>query len=338
VCARAGRAGAGGGRVVRAAEGDSLKDSTRKIDDLTLTTLKLDAKALLPCLLWADDKGTAFLVVDGGTGVVRRVSVPDFKVVKEKDLGRKVAWLNLSAEGPVASIADNDEIWVLDRDSLDVKKKINLPNLKRAVSAPGLSLAFAATMRGADLSVVDLKTGKATKYVPPAQAAKVVGFIDPVLSPDGSYLFGGTGIGNLCRFKNDGGKLTFVDKIRTHAGAGFGICVSPDSKFVCQPAGTGNAEAGGSYRTIIFPIDTFAKKECVLEPGAHPKPVGWDPAGGAIYTGNTGVTLLVMSLTGVKKKEYKIDTAMQRQYLAHPEGNKLLLLTGEKMYFAELPQ
>jgi hypothetical protein len=285
LCALAGLAWGG---PVRAAEGDSLKDSTRKIDDLSLTTLKLDAKALLPCLLWADDKGASFLAVDGGTGVVRQLSFPDFKVLKEKNLGRKVAWLNLAAEGPIASVADNNEIWVLDGDSLDAKKKIEIANLKRAVSAPGLSLAFAATMKGADLYVVDLKTGKATKYVPPPQAAKTVGFIDPVLSPDGGYLFSGTGIGNLCRFKNDDGKLTFVDKFRTHAGTGLAVCVSPDSKFVCQPAGSGNAEAGGSYRTIIFPIDTFAKKECILEPGAHPKPVGWDPAGGAVYTGNTG--------------------------------------------------
>jgi hypothetical protein len=29
---------------------------------------------------------------------------------------------------------------------------------------------------------------------------------------------------------------------------------------------------------------------------------------------------------------------MQRQYLAHPEGRKLLLLTAEKLYFAELPR
>ena len=320
----------------RAAEGDALKGEAQKVDDASVTSLKLEAKSLLPCLLWTDDKGSAFLALDGAAGVLRRIAVPDFTVARQKDLGRKASWLNPSAEGPVVSVPDSGEIWVLDNDTFEVKKKIAVPNLKRAVSAGGLSLAFAATMNGNELYVVDLKAGRAEKFTPPTKYERG-GFIDPVLSPDGRYLFVGTPIGNCCRFKQEDGKLTFVDKIRLHAGAGLGICVSPDSKFVCQPAGTGNPDAGGTYRTIVFPIDTFAKKECILEPGAHPKPVGWDPAAGLLYTGNTGKTLLVFTLAGIKQKEYSIDKAMQRQYLAHPQGKKLLLLTLDKLYFVELP-
>jgi hypothetical protein len=320
----------------RAAEGDALKGEARKVEDATVTSLKLEAKSLLPCLLWADEKGSAFLALDGASGALRRIAVPDFTVAKQKDLGRKASWLSPSAEGPLVSVADAGEVWVLDKDSYEVKKKIAVPNLKRAVSAEGLSVAFAASITGNELYIVDLKAGRAAKFAPPPKYDRG-GFIDPVLSPDGRYLFVGTPIGNCSRFKNEDGRLSFVDKIRLHAGTGLAICVSPDSKYVCQPAGTGNPDAGGSYRTIVFPIDTFSKKECILETGAHPKPVGWDPAGGLIYTGNTGKTLLVFDLAGIKKKEYTIDKGMQRQYLAHPAGKKLLLLTLDKLYFVELP-
>jgi hypothetical protein len=321
----------------RAAEGDALKGEARKVEDATVTPLELDAKSLLPCLLWLDDKGSAFLALDGATGVLRRIAVPDFTVAKQKDLGRKATWLSPSAEGPIVSVADTGEVWVLDKDTYDVKKKIAVPNLKRAVSAEGLSVAFAASITGNELYTVDLKAGRTAKFMPPPKYDRG-GFIDPVLSPDGRYLFLGTPFGNCGRFRNEEGRLAFVDKIRLHGGSGLGICVSPDSKFVCQPAAGGNVDAGGSYCTIVFIIDTFAKKECILEIGAHPKQVGWDPAGNAIYTGNSGTTLLVFTLAGVKQKEYTIDkAATQRQYLAHPQGKKLLLLTTEKLYFVELP-
>ncbi len=80
--------------VGRAADGASLKEESKKVDDITVTSLNLDVKTVLPCLLWADAKGSAFLVLDGGSGLLRRVSTADFTVVKEKDLGRKMTWLS----------------------------------------------------------------------------------------------------------------------------------------------------------------------------------------------------------------------------------------------------
>ena len=45
-------------------------------------------------------------------------------------------------------------------------------------------------------------------------------------------------------------------------------------------------------------------------------------------------------MDGVKKKEYKILPGLQHQvqYLAHPDGKKLLLLTNEKLLVVELPK
>ena len=102
------------GAAALAAEGDSLKDDAKKIDDLTVTPLTIDAKSLLPCLFWDGDRGDSFIATDAN-GVVRRISFPDFKVLKEKDLKRKAGWLCLSAEGLVMTVPDKQEVWVLTR-------------------------------------------------------------------------------------------------------------------------------------------------------------------------------------------------------------------------------
>ena len=128
------------------ADGESLKGETRKVNDLTAVTLNLPAKSLLPALLWADPQGSAFFALEGDTGVLRRISFPDCKVVKKADLERKFNWMSLSAEGLLLSETDSDKMWLVDPATLQVKAKIAVPKLKRAVSAPSLSWAVACDL------------------------------------------------------------------------------------------------------------------------------------------------------------------------------------------------
>jgi hypothetical protein len=113
------------------------------VDDLKVTTLNLPVKGLLPCILWADAEGSAFLTLHGDTGVLRRISFPDLKVTKQKELDGKFAWMSMSAEGLLLTCPDSETIWVVDPATLEVKTKSDVPKLRRAVSAPGLSWAVA---------------------------------------------------------------------------------------------------------------------------------------------------------------------------------------------------
>ena len=54
------------------------------------------------------------------------------------------AWLAPSAEGLVVSVADVQEVWVLDAVKGTPTKKVAVPSLKRAASALNLSTAFAS--------------------------------------------------------------------------------------------------------------------------------------------------------------------------------------------------
>lgn len=118
------------------ADEKSLKGPTIRVDDLKVTELKIPGKATLPCMLWVDNDGSAFLALEGGTGILRRISFPDCKVTKQRDFERKFAWMSLSEYGVLLSETDTEEIWVVDPATLEVKNKIAMPKLKRAVSAP----------------------------------------------------------------------------------------------------------------------------------------------------------------------------------------------------------
>src|SRR6476646_8006848 len=76
-----------------AAEGDSLKGKVTKIGDLTAMSLKLDGTSVQSCLFWDSEKGDAFIALDFKKGVIRRISCPDFKVLREKEVPEHPFWL-----------------------------------------------------------------------------------------------------------------------------------------------------------------------------------------------------------------------------------------------------
>jgi hypothetical protein len=49
--------------------------------------------------------------------------------------------------------------------------------------------------------------------------------------------------------------------------------------------------------------------------------------------------LILFTATGIKKKEYKLGEAHRiKQYLAHPTGNKLLLLAEKQLWAVDVPK
>ncbi|HVS39653.1 MAG TPA: hypothetical protein VMS17_29115 [Gemmataceae bacterium] len=324
--------------IASAAVGDSFKGDAQKIDDITVTPLSIDAKTLLPCLFWDGDKGDAFIAMDAN-GVIRRISYPDFKVLQEKDLQRKAAWLCPSAEGLVMTVPDKQEVWLLDAFTFDVKSKIDAPGVERAVSAPTSSVAAGSAknkvgISGGNLLCIDLKQGKTTSFERADFGAGPVGFLNPAMTPDGKYVLTQGGY-CICRFQVADGKFKYEESSSgTFTGAPrIGVEVSPDSKWCCLPS-------GGAYVTLVYSVTSLAKPECSLEQGPHPIAVGFDPAGGWICTHTPGHVLALFTPSGVKKKEYAFDKKGHDvfQYLAHPDGNKLLLLQSDKLYAVELPK
>ena len=386
---------------------------TRMVGDAKVRTLKLPAKGILECMIWADAAGSAFLALDGDAGVLRRISFPDGKVVKQKQLDGKFSWMSLSAEGLLLSDPGSERILVVDPATLEAKTEIAVPKLKRAASAPGQSWAVACDQgpfQTQKLYVVNLLNKKVDPVAvsqdlvklggstPPFQG-NALGVDNPAVTPDGAYVFTqgdnpcafpgpGEGEGRpivplggtpaLFRFSFKDGKLTYEESNAHHSQRdGFNkasVTISPDSKLVCLTwltNGPGRSDVPSA--TTIYPVDTFKKQYCTLEQGVFqqslvPQSVGFDIKGGFIYAQDRNHELVLFTPHGAKRKEYTLEhpdfswpairnrlgvviqdggsrpwqegdgAGNVQQYLVHPGGNRLVLLTRTAIHAIEVPK
>jgi hypothetical protein len=175
------------------------------------------------------------------------------------------------------------------------------------------------------------------------------------------------GIPTMFRFSVKNGKLTYQDcdpaRISEQSAGTGEITISPDSKLICLPG-----QPSSAYATPIYPTGTFQKHVCTLDASCATRAVGFDLKGGYTYTQNAGHELIILTPHGLKKKQYALETPIQnfppvcnregevirpgysrpwqegdpagvvQQYLVHPGGNQLLLLTGAALYAVQVPK
>src|SRR5262249_2732697 len=93
-------------------------------------------------LCWSKN-GQAFFVLTP-TGILRRM---DLKGVEERklEISRRCSCLAMSAQGLIVTLPELQEVWVIDPDSLAVKKRVPAPGAFRVVSSPQLSIAIGST-------------------------------------------------------------------------------------------------------------------------------------------------------------------------------------------------
>lgn len=102
---------------------------------------------------------------------------------------------------------------------------------------------------------------------------------------------------------------------------------------------------GAGYSTNVYRVDNLQSPEFTLNSGAYPRVVGFDPKGELVYTQNHDHQLIVFSITAIKRNQYKIPfpgnnngypTDSPVQFVAHPEGRKLLLAYAKQLLVVEL--
>jgi len=313
----------------------ALTGATTSAGEFSFNLLNLAKSA---CVCW-NAEHSAFYSVNGETGAVSRVLLNGLTEQRRLDIGRKSSWVSLSAEGLVVTVTDLQEVWLLDATSLEVKSRTFVPSVRRAVSASGLSVAF-ASCGGDTLYAVDLKTANAGWLYKGSYG-------QPLATPDGKYLFAiGWHESQLYRYRINGTKLN-LEESGPLIGSGrvsTGICISPDSKYVCYPTGGGNNRRDvpdhpriEGYGTFVYNVDNIRRPICTLLSGAYPNAVGFDPKQGKAYTQNHDKQLIVFTLAGAKEREYSLNMrgADVLMYLVHPDGGKFLLLTSEKLFWVD---
>jgi sugar lactone lactonase YvrE len=315
--------------------GAALGGNKTQVVDLSITELQVKApKAPRAMCLSADGKSFYFAEE---TGLVRRISFDGLKEEVQVDVERNVGWMSVSAEGLVVTLPDVQEVWLLDGQTLKLKRKTSVASLVRAVSAPPLSAAFATSKNGT-VGAIDLKSGNVVRQLRNQDfPGTLIGFDLPAVSADGKFFFG-LGFETLHKFSISGTNLRYLESSeRIAQGRTEAIEVSNDGASVCVPSGGGNYGAG-AYSVYLYSAASL-KKSTTITPNAYPIAVAWDDKANAIYAQNFEQQLIVFNQNGVRKKDYKIPNIGEtRQFLVYPEGGKLLLLAEKKLLAIELPK
>src|SRR5262249_51128561 len=147
--------------------GKDVGGAAREVGRISVQDLKLNAKDILPCMMWSED-GTRFFVLEK-EGYLRRIALEGFKEELVLDVNRRCSWLAMSWEGLIVTVPDLQEFWVVDPATLKVKQKVAMPACSRVAAGP--ASAVVAGVCGDHVSgdhiyrVVDLK-GNVTKDLP----------------------------------------------------------------------------------------------------------------------------------------------------------------------------
>ncbi|HJT77925.1 MAG TPA: hypothetical protein VJ739_12050 [Gemmataceae bacterium] len=307
---------------------------------LRITPVAVNAKGLLPCLIWADDGGSAFFAADHDQAVLYRFSGTDYQTKETVHLKAKPSWLARSAEGLIVTIADRGEFRLLDAQTFAVKKNGSIPQLQRVVSAPASAVAVAETSAfGSELVVVDLKTDAQTKIPGPKRLGNLGYGGQPAMAPDGRSVYTNALAGSIVRWTMNGSTLTLAEiGPRMCSGPAYAITISADSRYVAQPFAQGNCEAGQPYGTLI--LDAALQRHCLVSTGRFSEPLGFDVANNVVYTGSDHHGLVTFDIeSGVKKKEYgKFGKGDHKQYLVHPAGKRVVVLQSEALSYVEIEE
>jgi DNA-binding beta-propeller fold protein YncE len=318
--------------------GEGPGGATTTLDNVSLTEVKIHAGPIKRHVLWAPD-GQSFYVVEWHTGTVRKIAVDGLKEVQKAQLQTPCSWMTMSAEGLVVAANQVGQVYVVDPATLAVKRIIPAPGVRQVASAPTTSVAVAwpgGPGSGAnELAVLDLKKGERVRqYNLRDLAMTPLGFEEPTMTPDGKYLFTRGGIEQLHRFKVEGDTLHYEQSSPRIAQNGQAIEVSPDGKWVALPSGGGNYGATPSYSTFVYSVTDLSNPALTINGGAFPRAVGFDPKRGYIYANNHTNPLMIFTSKGQKLKECTLPgTGNAREFVPHPDGGKLLLLTDMKLYY-----
>src|SRR5262249_26692121 len=155
--------------------------------------------------------------------------------------GRRCDWLSASAAGLLVTVAETGEVWVVDPESLNVRRVVAVGPVTRAVSAPALGLAFAecppAQLDEATVAVLDLNAGQVRRRYRAADfAGQRFGFELPTVTPDGKYLFTRGTNAQLLRFRAEGGDLR-LDQAGPPISRGAYRGIYATNEYVCLPSG-----------------------------------------------------------------------------------------------------
>jgi WD40 repeat protein len=317
-----------------------LGGATATLGEVSLQEVKVNAAQVARKPLWSPD-GKFFYALEKDKGTLHKIASDGLQEAVKVELETPCSSMAMSGEGIVVAANAIQQLYLVDPASLKVVRSMAAPRVVFVATAPTLSVAFAAAQPGSPggevINVLDLKTGEIVrKYNGASWPPNGVGFKDATATADGKYLFTWSGSEQMHRFKIDGASLVFEQSSGRIAQGGVVLEVSPDGKWVALPSGGGNYGTEKPYSTFIYSVTDLSSPVFTIE-SAGTRALGFDPKQGYVYANSGPNQFTISTMKALKLKEVEIKGAGgPKQFVAHPEGGSLLLLTDNKLFYVVL--
>ena len=336
----------------------SLAGEERAVKDIKVTPIDLPGESVLGCMQWSPDGKNVFIL--SNDGVLRKIAYPSLQQELVLETGGKGGWMQLCKFGVLVGIESLGQIWLIDGNTLEVKRRFAAPGVGPFgfTSALKSTAVYVSDDHAQKLIMINIETGtpikefsaralqdefgETIKKHPDSVALTDLAF--PTMSPDGQYIFC-EGFECLHRFKVSGENLIY-EEMGPRIGSNVqSIFVDPESRYVAMPSGGGNGSPeghpeAGSYVTFVYRVTDLSRPVIALGGGAYPRCIALDKASKNVYLNNYDDHLMIFTPKGLKQQGYVLteDSDEVRQFLVHPDGGKLLLLTESALMNVEIPR
>lgn len=313
---------------------------------------RFDRKRAPMCFAPAGD----WLYLVDGNSTLRKIRTRDLTEVAALPLGAECEDLAYSPAGLIVPLTKANRLWVVDANSLQVRREVPLDGVRLVAASPAGSLGFALAMvanpdlpaafGGCRLAMLDFATGRrlhelsnqyrgrggAQPLTIDNQVVLEAGCHNMEMTQDGKYLF--LGARSITRFRIDGRDLIYEEKGPSlENGHTTHFVLSGDGTKTALPTGGGNG--GGSYTIAVYDGKKLSRQLLVLPNGPYPCALGFDPQSGQMYAPNSDC-LQVFAPQGGKLSESPLQDRDVRRILVHPQGGRFVAWSGTKVTWYEV--
>jgi hypothetical protein len=319
---------------------------------IAATRLALPAVKSAPvrAFVWSRDLKSGYLLQ--GNGELRKINFETLTLEAFLDIGRTDgSALALSKEGLLLSLKELQELWTLDEQTLKVTRKLAVPELLAAYSAPTLSHAFALHGVGSpqdSIQVIDLKQNKIAREhkffdlenTPPTRrpADKRPSSMHwphmEITRAGDSIVCSGSAMN---RVKIDGPNLVWAEQGKGAMHDLSGFSVSSDGKYVLEsqemPA------RPGVPQWALYPVQDLQAPLLLFPPYFDGFLRTYDAAAGR-YLGYTfGQQFATFDKNGktLRAHQFTEGNDSQSKLFVHPQGFRYLLVTEKALLWVNYP-
>ncbi len=287
----------------------------------------------------------AWLYLVDASNVIRKIGTTDFTEQAYLEAGASCTSLGYSRAGLVAAVTGSNAVWVLDPDSLKVKRSIPAQAARMVTASPATGICFVESRIEArepsgvsgvysQLLMMDLEKGQSLHRLQSEYYARGTynlrigntsfdyGFGTPHLTKDGKYLYlaGHSSNKRLRRFRVDGEDLIYERS--------FGLF----PRFMGE--GTLVSQKRGFRSYFVHELEESDEPKFEIDVD-EAGPMAIDPKSGSIYLLGSAGNMYVFDTTGKKAANFVV-TAGVSYLLPHPGGERLLGWGQDRILYYDL--